>query len=208
MTSNHNGQDVGLILPNSCRITHGHGGTIKKPFPQDMPDLTMHELLPSSRVPFKGQLGFIPFTTHIRLPRHIHMDLSRSTLIDERIMVLHGVGLVELAGEYWVVAPGSLVEAKGGVPHAWTACPAGVRVPDGDGEGTVSDGTFTMVYEYEGVTKFYPTANTQVVREPGRYRPFEGTEYEAIRIPAMSAQEVVERATAVVGKEIVSLKLA
>jgi len=148
MTSHH-GQDVGVLLPNGCRITHGLEANVKKPFP-DM-DLTMHELLPCSN-PFKGQLGSIGLNTSIRLPRHVHMDLSRKTLVAERILVLNGVGILELADEYFVVAPASLGNPKGCVPHTWTACPPGVKLPD----GTVSQGKFT---EYEDVTTFFPTTS-------------------------------------------------
>lgn len=81
------------------------------------------------------------------------MDAAQKELVDERILVLNGVGLVELAGKIWAVAPGTLVDAVGGVPHTWTACPAGVQLPN----GTVSEGKFTMVYEYEEPTSFYPT---------------------------------------------------
>lgn len=201
MSSTHS-NDVGVLLSSGCRITHGQGANVKQPFP-DVPSLTMHELLPGGTTPFSGQLGFINFTTSIRLPRHIHMDSSKQKLIAERILVLNGVGLVELAGEYFVVAPGSLVEAKGGVPHAWTACPQGVKLPD----GTMSQGTFTMIYEYEDVTTFFPTASTSIVTERGEYKPFQG-EYEEIRIPALSAVQVVERASVVMGKSVEKVELA
>lgn len=99
------------------------------------------------------------------------MDASKQKLVDERILVLNGVGLVEIAGKvyvgmfivsgsaviftaravvddlarvltgHYIVAPGTLVDAIGGVPHTWTACPPGVKLPD----GSVSKGTFTMV---------------------------------------------------------------
>jgi hypothetical protein len=196
MTSNH-GADVGVLLDNGCRVIHGLGANVKKPFP-DVPSLTMNELLPGGSTRFNGQLGFINFTTSIRLPRHIHMDSSKQKLIAERIMVLNGVGLVELAGDIFVVAPGSLVEAKGSVPHTWTACPPGVKLPD----GTVSQGTFTMVYEYEDVTTFFPTASTSVVAEPRQYKPFEG-DYDEIRCPALTARQVVDRATLVFDKQVV-----
>ena len=75
------------------------------------------------------------------------MNSDKTKLVDERILVLSGVGAVEIAGKIYVTAPGTLVDAVGGVPHTWSACPAGVRLPD----GTVSDGKFTMVYEYEEV---------------------------------------------------------
>jgi hypothetical protein len=134
---------VGVTFDNGCRITHGHGANIKKPFPEI--DLTMHELSPSNSKGFQGQLGFIEFTSELRLPRHIHMDASKKKLVDERILVLNGVGLVEIAGKIWATAPGTLVDAIGGVPHTWSAAPAGVKLPD----GSVSTGKFTMVRPYE-----------------------------------------------------------
>ena len=194
-TTSIHGQDNGLLLPNGCRITHGPGANIKKPF-ADM-NLTMHELSPSSPIPFNGQLGFIEFDVSIRLPRHIHMSLSKDRLVAEGILVLNGVGLVELAGEYYVVAPGSLVDAKGGVPHAWTACPAGVRLPD----GMVSQGRFTMVYLYEDTTTFFPTESMEIISRPEDYQPFLGQDFEPIRIPALSVEKVIQLATVVIGKE-------
>lgn len=201
MSSNPS-KDIGVLLDNGCKIIHGQGGNVKEPFP-DVPSLTMHELHVGGSAPFSGQLGFIEFNTSIRLPRHIHMDLPKQKLIAERILVLNGVGLVELAGDFFVVAPGSLVEAKGGVPHAWTACPQGVKLPD----GTMSKGTFTMVYEYEDVTTFFPTASTSIVAEPAQYQLFEG-DYDEIRIPALSAAQVVERASVVIDKTVGKVELA
>ena len=102
MTSNND--EIGVRFDNGCRIIHGTGANIKKPFPDIMPDLTMHELSPSNTKGFKGQLGFIQFTPSIRLPRHIHMTPDRTRLLDERILVLHGAGMVEIEGEIWVTA--------------------------------------------------------------------------------------------------------
>ncbi|TKA80855.1 hypothetical protein B0A55_02326 [Friedmanniomyces simplex] len=201
--SNADVGEVGLLLENGCRITHGNAANVKKPFPDMMPGLTMHELSPSNNKAFQGPLGFIEFTTDIRLPRHIHMDASKSKLVDERILVLNGVGLVELAGEVFAVAPGSLVDAVGGVPHTWTACPSGVRLPD----GTVSAGTFTMVYEYQLPTFFFPTASTEVASEVSRYRPFEG-DLDDIRFPVLSAQQVVNTASVVIGRQKGQLQMA
>ncbi|KAK3071419.1 hypothetical protein LTR53_008661 [Teratosphaeriaceae sp. CCFEE 6253] len=197
------GAEVGVLLDNGCRITHGAAANVKKPFPDLMPGLTMHELSPSNSKGFQGQLGFIQFNTDIRLPRHIHMDAAKSRLVDERIMVLAGVGLVELAGEYYVVAPGSLVDAVGGVPHTWSACPAAVRLPD----GTISDGTFTMVYEYEVSTSFFPTVSTSIAQDVSQYQPYEG-DLDDIRFPALSAQQVVHMASVVIGNEKAGLQLA
>jgi quercetin dioxygenase-like cupin family protein len=193
---------VGLeIGATGCRITHGRAGNIKKPF-SDI-DLTMHELSPSNPTGFRGQLGFIEFTTDYRLPRHIHMSHDQQRLVDERILILNGVGLVELAGEIFAVAPGSLVTTVGGVPHTFTAAPAGVNLPD----GRVSTGTFTMVYEYEEATAFFPTKSTEVVSDVKEYQRFEGP-LEEIRFPVMTAEDVVKKAKVVFDTEICSLTLA
>jgi len=193
---------VGVIFDNGCRITHGHGANIKKPF-SDIP-LTMHELSPSNSKGFTGQLGFIPFTSELRLPRHIHMDAEKKKLVDERILVLHGVGAVEIAGKIYVTAPGTLVDAVGGVPHTWSACPAGVQLPD----GTVSDGKFTMVYEYEEPTSFFPTKSTTPIKEASDYEAFEGDDYDEIRFPKLSADDIIEKAQIVFDTELKSLSLA
>lgn len=52
--------------------------------------------------------------------------------------------------------------------HSKDACPQGVKLPD----GMMSQVTFTMVYEYEDVTTFFPTASTSVVAESDQYEPF------------------------------------
>ncbi|KAK3192170.1 hypothetical protein K4F52_001799 [Lecanicillium sp. MT-2017a] len=187
-------------LANGCRISHGQSH-IRKPF-ADI-DLQMNELCRQSAKGFSGQLGYIEFSTAYRLPRHIHMDLDTKTLVDERIMVLHGVALVEIAGTLYAVGPGTLVDIPGGVPHTWTASPAGVKLPD----GTVSSGTFTMVYEYESPTRFFPTASTDVVTDPAEYKAFDG-EFDEIRIARLSAQEVVNRCSLVYNNEPAKLQLA
>ncbi|CAK4033851.1 Hypothetical predicted protein [Lecanosticta acicola] len=197
----HPDSGVGVTFPSGCRITHGNGANIKKPF-QDL-DLTMYELSPSNANGFRGQLGFIEFNTSYRLPRHIHMSSDRQRLVDERIMILHGVALVEIAGSVYVVAPGSLVDTVGGVPHTFTACPAGVRLPD----GTVSSGTFTMVYEYEEPTSFFPTMSTEVVKDPVEYQAWEGS-LEEIRFPQLSAGDVIDIGKVVFNHELMGLHLA
>ena len=196
------GDELGIIFSNRCKITHGHGASIKKPF-TDI-DLTMHELSPSNTKGFNGQLGFIEFTSELRLPRHIHMDFAEKKLVDERILVLNGVGMVEIEGKVWVTAPGTLVDAIGGVPHTWTACPQGVRLPD----GSVSPGRFTMVYEYEEPTSFFPTRSTKAITDANLYEPFEGTSFDEIRFPKMTKEEVVEKGQIVFDKEIGKVSLA
>ncbi|KIW25176.1 uncharacterized protein PV07_10836 [Cladophialophora immunda] len=192
--------ETGYTFDNSCRISHGLAH-VKKPF--NNIDLTMHELCSRSKQLFSGQLGFIEFTSELRLPRHIHMALDKQKLTDERILVLHGVGMVEIAGTLYAVAPGSLVDIIGGVPHTWTACPPGVRLPD----GSVSNGSFTMVYEYEEPTRFFPTASTKVVTEVSEYVAFEGS-YDDILIPRLSAKEAVKSVKVVFNKELQELQLA
>ncbi|ETS79750.1 hypothetical protein PFICI_09603 [Pestalotiopsis fici W106-1] len=199
-TANELATRLGYRFSNNCRITHGSGANVKKPFPEM--NLTMHELVAGSTKRFAGQLGFIEFSTDLRLPRHVHMDLDKKRLTDERIMVLHGAGMVEIAGEIYVVAPGSLVDAIGGVPHTWTACPPGIRLPD----GTITNGKFTMVYEYEEPTAFFPTASAQPITDASQYQEFRGN-LDDIRFPVLSASEVVQRASIVFGKELLRLKL-
>lgn len=194
------GEAKGCLLSNGCRITHGQGALVKKPFP-DMA-LTMHELTSGNGKGFSGQLGFIEFDTTCRLPRHIHMDMKKTKLTDERILVLNGVGMVEIAGKLWVVAPGSLVDAVGGVPHTWTACPPGIKLPNGQ----VSDGRFTMVYEYEEPTSFFPTASTVPITDTAQYVPFDG-DLDEIRFPKLSAEDVVMRSQVVIDQDVRNVQL-
>jgi hypothetical protein len=152
----------------------------------------MHELYSgndqASDASFGGQFGFIEFNISCRLPRHVHMIMDEATgkprLLPERILVLNGVGITELGGEYFVVAPGSLVDIPPGLPHTWNACPAGVQLPD----GTVSDGTFTMVYNYSEKTKFFPTQQTNTLSSGDEYVAYTG-DVEEIRFPNMTADE-------------------
>jgi hypothetical protein len=182
----------GIILENGCRVTHGDAAGVKRPF--SYIPLVMHELTAADEMAtrYNGQLGFIPFTQEIRLPRHVHMSLDdapgRARFLAERILVLHGVGLTELGGEFFVVAPGSLVDIAPGIPHTWTACPAGVRLPD----GTISEGRFTMVYNYEQVTAFSPTRSTRSMTEAAEYERFTGDVAE-IAFPKLSPAQVTEQ---------------
>lgn len=125
----------------------------------------------------------------------------------ERILVLNGVAMVELNGEVYVIPPRTLVTIAGGVPHTWTAAPKGVRIPAPSPSFSllssvpvVSDGTFLMVYEYEEVTGFYPTRQTETLKEISEYVRCD--DLEGIRFPALSAEEVHERAWFVWDKEV------
>jgi hypothetical protein len=197
----------GVLLPNGCRVTHGEGAGVKRPF-ADMP-VVMHELSTGGlgdTVPYRGQFGFIPFNTDCRLPRHVHItgqptrdkdELANRVLIAERILVLNGVGLVELNGEILLAAPGTLVEICPGVPHTWTACPPGLVLPD----GTASDGSFLMVYEYSDLTGFFPVQDTTLMASAAEYEPYDG-DLEAIRFPELDARQVAERAPYVWDRDV------
>jgi hypothetical protein len=115
-------------------------------------------------------------------------------LMSERIFVMEGVALVELNGEIYVVPPKSLVTITPGVPHTWTACPAGVNISTAlDLPSTVecvSDGTFIMLYEYEEPTGFFPTAQTESLLTADMYVRCD--DLERIRIPKLTSQEVLE----------------
>ena len=185
---------LGVLLPNGCRVTHGAAGDVKTPF--DFSPVTLHELSAGGDGrAFCGQFGIIPFRADFRLPRHVHIDRREKRepqLVAERILVVNGVGLTELAGGIHVVAPGSLVEIRPGVPHTWTACPAGVALPD----GTVSDGQFLMIYEYSEPTSFYPTKSTEAITSVADYQPYDG-DLQAIRFPELTAEQVTEQASLV-----------
>ena len=189
---------TGFLLPNGCRFTHGSGANIKRPFPGI--DLEMHELDPGDEArSFRGQFGFIPFTDELRLPRHVHTGgpQGEQRLLAERILVLNGVALTELNGEIFLVAPGTLVDIAAGVPHTWTACPAGVTLPD----GTVSNGHFLMIYEYGERTSFAPTANTHSIADAADYVPYTG-DLEAIRFPKLTALQVENQTSLVWNRDL------
>ena len=191
----------GVELPNGCRVVHGAGANIRAPF-DDVP-LQMHELdggtAEADGLAFRGQFGFIRFDEAVRLPRHVHISRLRQ-LLPERILVFNGAGLVELNGELMVVAPGSLVDIAPGVPHTWTACPAGLPLPD----GTRTDGTFLMIYAYSEPTSFSPTASTTTLRDASDYAPFEGS-FEALRIPRLSAAALAGRASMVWDRDVLTV---
>lgn len=137
----------------------------------------------------------------------------------ERILVLNGIALVELNGRIYIIPPKTLVTIAPGVPHTWTACPAGVDISkilkhrpssqssfasttEGDIQidSSVSEGTFLMVYEYEEVTGFFPTKQTETLRETGHYVRCD--DLEMIRFPKLSVEEIYERGWLVWGTEV------
>jgi hypothetical protein len=184
-------KQIGIVLPNGCRAVHGTSAHIKEPF--TFTSLSMHELDAGDSHCYRGQFGFIPFRDDSRLPRHIHIEERYEQdleLVAERILVLNGVALTELAGEIYVVAPGTMVEIEPGIPHTWTACPPGVVLPD----GIISEGQFLMVYEYSEQTGFYPPRSTKPISNIADYERYDG-DLEAIRFPRLNAKEVIATGT-------------
>mgnify|MGYP001035926328 CR=1 FL=1 len=191
----------GITLSNGSQIVHGSGAKVKDPFTH-IP-VTLNELSPGligSRPAFRGQSGFIEFDTTIRLPRHVHISPNMDpkegpSLVYERIFVVGGVALVELGGQIYVIPPMSLVTIAPGVPHTWTACPGGVNISKITGlrgtEEIISPGKFLMLYEYEEITGFFPTAQTETLKSAEDY--VQCDDLESIRIPSLTAQEVEEQ---------------
>ncbi|ETI21588.1 hypothetical protein G647_07935 [Cladophialophora carrionii CBS 160.54] len=226
MSSSSAAHSHGITLPNGCTIVHGEGANIKHPF-RDVP-VEMHELDPGGnpKRSFAGQFGFIEFTTEFRLPRHVHIAPASASagaerkFVSERIVVLNGVALVELNGAIYVIPPKSLVTIAPGVPHTWTACPAGVTLPlwgrqtEPDSrsepateteirtEEVTSTGTFLMLYEYEEPTAFFPTAQTKTLSQIDEYQRCD--DLESIQIPKLSDVDVKEWCSFVWGKQLLS----
>lgn len=219
--------DHGFTLSNGTRIAHQAGAITKTPFtdlgfPVDMHELTANKsttLDPATQrsISFAGQLGLIDFDTSVRLPRHVHIappdekDTSKQRFVAERILVVNGFAMTELNGEIYVIPPRTLVTIAPGVPHTWTACPAGVSpasaFPEYDADMLqdmdrhVSEGKFLMVYEYEEETGFFPTAQTSTLTSVEEYKRANETELEELRFPSLSAPEVLERGWIVWGQE-------
>lgn len=195
---------LGFVLPNGCRITHETGANVKKPF-ATIP-LTMHELYPGAALDVpsnaRGQLGFIPFTHELRLPYHVYVTTAARDedrrLLAERILVLGGVGLVELNGDIYVIPHGALVDIPEGVPHTWSACPPNVELPD----GTVTTGQFLMVYDYAEPTSFFPIEGTTTLHSMSDYVRYDGA-LEDICFPTLTAGRVKAEAKFVCNESLV-----
>ncbi|KAK5940556.1 hypothetical protein PMZ80_006973 [Knufia obscura] len=219
--------DHGYTLPNGTRISHQAGSITKTPFTDLGFPVSMHELSanasttldPETQRPisFAGQFGIIDFDISVRLPRHVHIapptgsDPSKQKFVAERILVLNGMALVELNGEVYIIPPRTLVTIAPGVPHTWTACPSGVSpataFPEYDADmltdmdRCVSDGKFFMVYEYEEETGFFPTKQTETLKNVEEYIRAGDDELEGLRFPALSAEQVVSKGWTVWGNE-------
>ncbi|MDD9746815.1 MULTISPECIES: hypothetical protein [Marinovum] len=191
----------GFDLPNGSRVVHGTGAGIKTPFPQFT--LEMHELSRGGR-PFEGQFGMIPFCTEYRMPRHVHIGENpvsgEPELLAERILVMNGVGLLELAGVLYVLPPRTLIDIAPGLPHTWTACPEGLELPD----GSVSTGRFDMIYQYERTTGFTPVRDCGLISRVEECRPHDGP-IEEVFFPRLSLTEVIAGADLVWSRDIIPL---
>ena len=138
------------------------------------------------------------------MPRHVHVgknpENGEQILLPERILVMNGTGLVELLGEYYVIAPGTLLDIGAGVPHTWTACPEGLDLPD----GSRTTGTFDMVYNYEVPTDFYPVLETGKLNRIEDCKPHEGS-IEDVFFPSMSLDNVRDKAQLVGNSGLIDL---
>jgi len=222
--------DHGFTLPNGSRISHQPASVTKRVFSDLGFPVNMHELSANSSTTldpttnptpttFAGQIGLIDFDTSIRLPRHVHIAPPDQKSIDngsarftaERILVLNGTALVELNGEVYVIPPRTLVTIAPGVPHTWTACPAGVSpataFPEYDADmltdmdRVVSEGRFLMVYEYEEETGFFPTAQTDTLKDVKEYVRAPEEDLEELRFRALDKEQVNESGWVVWGGE-------
>ncbi|KAF9893042.1 hypothetical protein FE257_012453 [Aspergillus nanangensis] len=209
----------GLLLLNGTRIVHGAGATTKDAFPPKMNIPGRLQIFDAGHANdtstpcFCGPQGLLPFDTNTRMPRHVHMAPDRSgegnRYIVEKIMVMEGVAVAELGGEFYVIPPHTMVLIGAGVPHTWTACPPGINFgalgfPTG-GEEVVSTGKFVAVYEYEVPTSFFPTAQTHTLSTEEEYVRCD--DLHAIRIPEMTVEELKERAWFVWGREMRKLSV-
>jgi hypothetical protein len=206
--------DYGLTLPNGVQIIHGSGSHGKDAFP---PKLNIpghlyefspgHTLSPMTTPAFCGPQGCYEFDVDVRMPRHVHLSRpedGEQRFVLEKIFVPYGVALAEFSGELYVIPPKTLVLIAPGVPHTWTACPAGLNVSKALGlegeEDVISNGKFMAVYEYDQPTGFYPTAQTEKLGDVGEYVKCE--DLHGIRIGKMGVEEVLSRARFVWGRDV------
>ncbi|KPM46316.1 hypothetical protein AK830_g136 [Neonectria ditissima] len=166
--------NYGFTLDNGTCIVHGEGVNVKSSFPPelDIPGVMHVFNVGNASDPttpaFKGSFGVLPFDVATRMPRHVHLSTEPTgkRLLVEKVLVMNGVALVELAGDIYVIPPMTLVIIAAGVPHTWTACPPGLNMQRvlGLEEEVVSEGHFIAVYEHEDDTAFCPTAQVTPLR--------------------------------------------
>lgn len=204
--------EYGFALPNGVHIVHGEGALGKDAFPPEV-DISgrLYEFSPGRASEFTtpsfcGAQGCFDFTVDVRMPRHVHLtraEEGKQRFVVEKIFVPYGVGLAELGGELFVIPPRTLILIAAGVPHTWTACPAGLNVTktlglDGQDKEIISDGRFMAVYEYEEPTAFSPTAQIHTLRDASEYVRCD--DIHSIRIPKLNVEQVMQQASFVWGR--------
>jgi len=203
--------DYGFTLPDGTKVMHGKGVMVKDAYP---PELNIPGQLQiyspghkadSTTPTFCGPHGVFEFDVNLRMPRHVHMSPKASgdgnRYIVEKILVLNGVALAELSGQIYVVPPNTMVLIGPGVPHTWTACPPGLdlqAIGVSTDEKIVSEGKFTAVFEYEEPTAFFPTAQTNVLREESDYEKCD--DLQGIKIPAFTLEQLKKDARFIWGR--------
>lgn len=172
-----NSSDLGFSLENGTRIIHGDGSLVRSAFhpgdglPGTLQLFSLGHTLDKSCPAFCGSNGLFEFDVTCRMPRHVHISThheqsSQGSFATEKIIVLTGIAVAELAGEIYVVPPKTMVIIAPGVPHTWVAAPAGLDLhelgiasqdPGHEIQVRPSDGTFLAVFEYDMPTTFFPT---------------------------------------------------
>lgn len=202
--------EYGIRLPHGTRIMHGEGVNTKNALPSDLGITGKLHVFNEGHagdpsIPcFKGAFGVFPFDTTIRMPRHVHISVGTENrrYLMEKILVMNGVALAELAGELYVIPPMTSVLIAPGVPHSWTAAPIGLNLRElGICESNVvADGKFDAVYEYEDATGFFPTAQTERLDDVTLYKAHDHV--QEIRIPEMQVEDVVRDAWFIWGRTV------
>lgn len=200
----------GITLPHGTRIMHGEGVNTKNALPSDLGIPGKLHVFKEGHagdlsIPrFGGAFGVFPFDTTIRMPRHVHISVGTQNrrYLMEKILVMNGVALAELAGELYVIPPMTSVLIAPGVPHSWTAAPKGLNLQElGICQGNVvAESKFDAVYEYEDATGFFPTAQTHKLHDVSHYEAHDCV--QDIRIPEMQVEDVIREAWFIWGRTV------
>lgn len=226
--------ELGFLLPCGTRVIHGAGSFVKQAFPleSNLPGTMELYSVGNANDPccpvYRGPAGCLQFNTTCRMPRHVHMATVPDTteqqtddenpkmqFVTEKIFIAGGVAVAELAGQYYVFPPKTMVIIAPGVPHAWVAAPKGLDLEalgvappkpidieedplvSLEEPSTVSDGKFLAVYEYDLPTGFYPTAQTERLETSKDYTAC--ADLHDIRIPVMDVDQLIQQASFVWG---------
>ncbi|KAJ5292105.1 hypothetical protein N7478_001356 [Penicillium angulare] len=162
------------------------------------------------------------------MPRHVHMAVVPGTtekqtgdegpemqFVVEKIFVASGIAVAELAGQYYVFPPKTMVIIAPGVPHAWVAAPKGLDLEalgvappkptvveedplvSTEEPSRVSDGKFVALYEYELPTGFYPTAQKDRLSSAREFISCDSL--HGIRIPEFNIDQLRKQASFIWG---------